>query len=158
MQSLCKKLGLRFYVSDSDFKELSCGGSCCGLTKDWNYQRAQFTEVLTYAKKKYEDFLQWNPGQFEKASCASTVTFDQFYGDIEPVFDFRWAHAQNFNTGGSKKRTKYYKMSMYDYIRYIWNSPFELNSPYKYFKGLLKPVKRDKSWNLVYVYNPTRIL
>jgi DNA repair photolyase len=36
MEAECKKVGMRFYVSDAHFKELCCNGSCCGLPSNWN--------------------------------------------------------------------------------------------------------------------------
>jgi hypothetical protein len=156
MEALCKKLGLRFYVSDADFKERSCNGSCCGLDKTWNYNRGQLTEVLVNSRQRYEDFLKRHPADVTGAAQASTVKYDEFYKGINDIFGFRWRHAQNYNTGGSKRRTKYNNMTMADFIRYLWNTPKEQNSPWNYFSGLLKPVSKDENGNLVYVFNPSR--
>jgi len=157
MRELCRKLRIRFYVSDADFKELSCNGSCCGLGKNWNYSRAQFTEVIVTARTRYETYLRQHPGDTSGAEKASRVTFDEFYSNAKDLFGFLWRHAQNFNTSGAKRRTLFYRMSMYDYIRYMWNSPNQKKSPYKYFSGSLKPVMSDSKGNLVYVYVPKPI-
>jgi DNA repair photolyase len=156
MEALCKKLGLRFYVSDADFKERSCNGSCCGLDKTWNYSRGQLTEVLVTSRKRYERYLRLHPVDILGAVKASTVKYDEFYSGVNELFGFRWRHAQNYNTGGSKRRAKYNNMTMADFIRYLWNTPKEQNSPWNYFSGLLKPVSKDENGNLVYVFNPSR--
>jgi len=57
MKQLCDELGLRFYVSDADWKELSHNGCCCGLSEGWNYSRGQFTEALMIAKR--EGRVRW---------------------------------------------------------------------------------------------------
>ena len=157
MEKLCQKVGMRFYVSDSDFKELSCNGSCCGLGRKWNYSRAQLTEVIVTARQRYNRFLQRHPEDTAGAENASRVTFAEFYLIAEKLYGgFRWRTALNFNTSSTMKRVKYQNMTMYDYIRFIWNSPKDRNSPYQYFNGLLKPIEKDSDGNLVYVFNPSR--
>lgn len=135
MEALCKKLGLRFYVSDAHHKEKCANGSCCGLGSKWNYSRAQFTEALMIAK------------------LNGKVHFSDISEGMEMFKKFRWRDAIGFNTGGTIKREMVNHWTMYDYIRSQWNTPNSMKSPYKYFSGILYPEsKLDKNNDVVYVY------
>lgn len=139
MEALCKKLGMRFYVSDAHHKDRCSNGSCCGLDTSWNYCRGQFTEVLNKAKNSKDGRVYWDRdmapylGMFKK---------------------FLWRNASSFNTQSQKTRCLRWKQTMYDYIHEIWNSPNNAKSPYKYFYGLLHPVEIDKNKDVVYKYCP----
>ena len=138
MEKLCKKLGIRFYVSDAHHKDKCEGGCCCGLDNSWNYSKGQLTEMLVLAKNREDHLVYWK--------------------DMEPHLQnfktFLWRRAENFNTSGNRARTKRWDWSMYDYIKDNWNTPNNAKSPYKYFKGLLRPIKLDNSGNVVYKYIP----
>lgn len=139
MKNLCDELGMRFYVSDSHFKEMSCNGSCCGLPPSWNYSRGQFTEALLLAKKN------------------GVVTYPEIRAEIDRLFSkFEWGRAEGFNCGSSEKRSKFYGMSMADYMHYLWNNPQNGQSPYKLFEGVLVPEGKDENGDLIYVYNQDR--
>lgn len=135
MYNLCKKLGVRFYVSDAHFKEYSNNGSCCGLTTDWNYYRGQFTEALMIAKNK------------------GTVHFSDIADECYKYMDFEGSPC-GFNTICAAARALHKKQSMYDYIREVWNSPNTFKSPYKYFAGVLIPIGLDKKHDVIYKYKP----
>jgi DNA repair photolyase len=134
MESLCKKIGLRFYVSDAHHKEKCNNGSCCGLSEKWNYSKGQFTEALFIAKKK---------GQ---------VMFSDISSGMEMYKKFRHRDADGFNTGGTIRREIMHNTTMFDYIRNQWNTPNSLKSPYKYFSGVLIPKNLDKNGDVIYVY------
>ena len=138
MESLCKELGMRFYVSDAHWKDKCEGGCCCGLDTDWNYFRGQYTEMLVLAKSRKDGIVTWQ--------------------DMEPHMDmfktFKFIYASGFNTTGSRVRTKYWNYTMYDWIKEIWNNPKQKKSPYVYFHGLLKPIRVDTNGDVVYQYNP----
>ena len=134
MKNLCDELGMRFYVSDSHFKELSCNGSCCGLPESWNYSRGQWTEALLLAKKN------------------GKVKYSEINQEINKFYNFEWKSACGFNTGGEEKRAKYNQMTMAEYMRYLWNQPAEGQSPYKLFEGILKPNGTDENGDLIYFY------
>lgn len=139
MKNLCDELGMRFYVSDSHFKEMSCNGSCCGLPPSWNYSRGQFTEALLLAKKN------------------GVVTYPEIRAEIDRLFSkFEWGRANGFNCGSSEKRAKFNGMSMADYMHYLWNNPQNGQSPYKLFEGVLVPEGKDENGDLIYVYNGER--
>lgn len=144
MKELCDKLGMRFYVSDAHWKHLSHNGCCCGLPSEWNYSRAQYTEILCLARDRAgedsEGLVYWND------MCN--------FGQMEMYKKFRYIYASGFNTVGTRHRTQHWNETMYDYLRNIWNNPNSGKSPYKYFRGLLKPVKKDNGGNVVYKYNP----
>lgn len=139
MKGLCDELGMRFYVSDSHFKELSCNGSCCGLPENWNYSRGQWTEALLLAKKN------------------GTVRYSEVKGEIDKYFShFKWWMGCGFNRGSSEKRAKFDGMTMADYMRYLWNQPKEGQSPYKLFEGILKPIGQDENGDIIYEYVKSR--
>jgi len=133
MQERCDKLGLRFYVSDAHFKERCANGSCCGLRPDWNYSRGQFTEALLIAKEKGQ--VRW--------------------ADIEPGLryaTFDYGNAEGFNQCTSERRAAHHDWSMKDYVRREWNNVNGGHSPYKYFGGVLHPIGRDESGDVIYEY------
>lgn len=137
MYDLCKKLDMRFYVSDAHFKELSSNGCCCGLPPEYDYSRGNFSAALQIAKRK------------------GVVTWDDVSKDMQ-FLEFDWNSACGFNTNSSDARAKYTSMTMKDYLRYLWNSPNKGQSPYKMFGGVLKPIAYDANKNIVYEYNPKR--
>lgn len=136
MEHAAEHMNMRFYVSDAHHKDRCANGSCCGLGEHWNYQRGQFTEMLHLAQSRESGEVSW----------------DDMEQHIAGLFDFSWRKAIGFNTGGTKQRCSRWNQSMYDYIHEIWNSPNSAKSPYKYFAGLLRPVRVDESGNVVYKY------
>lgn len=141
MKALCEELGMRFYVSDAHFKELSSNGSCCGLPPTWNYSRGQWCEALQIAKHSPDGIVRW----------------DDVRHDIEQlVSGFAWCRAQGYNCNSSEKRAKFDRMTMADYMRWLWNNPQSGQSPYKLFEGALVPEGKDPEGNLIYRYNGAR--
>ena len=106
----------------------------CGLSDKWNYSRGQFTQALILAKKN---------GRVKWADIAP---------DIEKLHQYGWYGAAAFNTTSCKVRAKFKVLTMAEYIRYIWNSPDNAKSPYKYFEGALFPDGTDSAGNLIYKY------
>lgn len=136
MQALCRKLGMRFYVSDAHFKERCDNGSCCGLPSNWNYSKGQFCEALQIAKRK------------------GKVTWDDIKTDAESLMSkFEMVKACGFNTKSSEFRAKFLGMSMAEYLRYLWNNPQAGQSPYKMFEGIISPQGKDDNGNLIYTYH-----
>jgi len=140
MRDLTHKLGMRFYVSDAHWKDQCDNGSCCGLPKDWNYSRAQYTELLCLAKKKPDGKVYW----------------DDMGSQINMYKKILYRYCEGFNTVGSRSRTTKWNDTVYDYLQMIWNHPNNAKSPYKYFAGLLRPVEVDSKGNVVYQYKPYR--
>lgn len=134
MQDLCRKLGMRFYVSDAHFKETCDNCCCCALDKDWNYSRGHFGAALQIAKRTGK--VQWR--DIEK---------DMYF------LDFKVERAEGFNLSSSENRAHYAGMTMKDYLRYLWNAPKRGQSPYKLFERVLKPDGYDEDGNIIYVYN-----
>lgn len=134
MKALCDELGMRFYVSDAQFKECSNNCCCCALNKDWDYSRGNFSSALQIAKK-----------------CGKV-----YWADIEKdmyFLNFPWRYAQGFNTNTSEAKAKYEGMTMKDYLHYLWNSPKMGQSPYKIFERVLIPDGYDADGNIIYKYN-----
>lgn len=134
MQKLCAELGMRFYVSDSHFKECSDNCCCCALNKDWNYSRGHFAAALQVAKKKGE--VRW-----------SDIEGDMYF------LEFPWDRAEGFNTNSAENRGKFKGMTMKQYLRYLWNNPKRGQSPYKIFEKVLLPDGLDENGDIIYRYN-----
>lgn len=137
MQDLCKELDMRFYVSDSHFKECSDNCCCCALNTDWNYSRGNFAAALQIAKKTGS--VRW-----------SDIEEDMYF------LDFDWNRAEGFNTNSTETRAKFRGMTMKDYLHYLWNSPKRGQSPYKIFEGVLKPDGTDENGDIIYRYDQSR--
>ena len=132
MQEKCDKLGLRFYVSDAHFKERCANGSCCGLRPDWNYSRGQFTEALVIAKEKGQ--VRW----------ADIVPGLEYLGSVKEGV---------INIGNAPNSwSPYHGMGMVGWIHHQWNNVNGRRSPYKYFGGVLHPIGRDESGDVIYEY------
>lgn len=134
MQDLCRKLGMRFYVSDAHFKETCDNCCCCALDKDWNYSRGHFGAALQIAKRTGK--VQWKD-----------IEQDMYF------LEFPYKKAEGFNTSTAENRAHYAGMTMKDYLRYLWNAPKRGQSPYKLFERVLKPNGYDEDGNIIYVYN-----
>lgn len=134
MKELCDELGMRFYVSDAHFKEVSNNCCCCALDKNWDYSRGNFAAALQLAKKHGK--VQWK--------------------DIEPdmyFLDFLWNKAIGFNTNSSENRAKFKNMTMKGYLHWLWNNPKMGQSPYKIFEKVLIPDGYDENGDIIYKYN-----
>lgn len=140
MKNLCDELGMRFYVSDAHFKELSCNGSCCGLSEEWNYSRGQWTQALLLAKKN------------------GKVRYCEISDEINKWFNFKFRSSCGFNISSSEKRAKFDGMTMAQYMRWLWNNPNQGQSPYKLFECVLKPTIFDENGDLIYEYVKERSL
>jgi DNA repair photolyase len=139
MEAECKARGLRFYVSDPDFKERSANGSCCGLPPDWPYARGQFTEALVIARERGE--VSWS--------------------DLEPHLDYAQfnavrAHYCQLVRSSSGRIAQFKHMTMAEAIRWHWNNPESGNSPWGLYRGVLRPDRLDEQGNLIYVYDSSR--
>ena len=142
MKETCDRRGVRFYVSDMDFKDACHNGSCCGLSEDWNYSRGQLTEAICIARKK------------------GTVRWSDIKEDVELLFSgFQYERGQGLNTNSAMNRAKYINMTLAQQVHYMWNSPKLANSPYGIFRGSLEPVMdamgnvaRDESGDIIYRY------
>lgn len=139
MDALCKKLGMRFYVSDAHHKDKCAGGSCCGLDTGWRYHKGQFTAALVEAKTKGE--VSWDFIEKNMLNCFREIKVVQ-------------AHGLNIARGTPEDRARFRNWTIYDYIHYIWNNPNHPRSPYRYFYGLLKPVRKTANGDLIYQYQP----
>ena len=135
MRELCDKLGMRFYVSDAHFKEVSDNGCCCGLPPEWDYSRGNFSYALQVAKRR--GTVRW-----------ADVEKDMYFLD-----GFQWHSAEGYNCSSSEARAKYMDMTMKDYLHYLWNSPHMGQSPYKQFGKVLLPDGVDASGDIIYKYN-----
>ena len=134
MKELCDKLGMRFYVSDSHFKEISNNACCCALPPEWEYSRGHFAAALQIAKKRGE--VHWS-------DIAQDMGF----------LDFPMVRAIGFNINSSENRAKYQGMTMQEYLRYLWNNPERGQSPYKLFERVLLPDGYDENNDIIYKYN-----
>jgi len=135
MEEACNQKGLRFYVSDAHFKERSHHGSCCGIPEHMDYNRGQYTEALVKAKKCGE-------------VCFSDISepAKELFGKLEA------GKAVGYNTNTTENRARIAGWTFYDMMRYHWNKPKTAKSPYKYFGGVLVPLRVDENGDVVYGY------
>lgn len=134
MKEVCDEVGLRFYVSDAHFKELCPNASCCGLRPSWNYSRGQFTQALLYAKRN------------------GTVRWSDIEQGLSYAEQLPYNRALGFNKGTVENEIAFRKFSMKDWIRWNWNNVNGGKSPYKYFGGILYPIGKDESGDIIYEY------
>jgi hypothetical protein len=134
MESACRESGIGFYVSDAHFKERSDSGCCCGMTDAWPWSRGQLCEGLQIAKEK---------GQ---------VRFSDIAGEMKFMSQFGYRNAEGMNTRNEEHRSKFVNMSLYDFLRYNWNTPRLGQSPAKFYGKVLVPVAKDENGDLVYEY------
>ena len=139
MDELCRKLGMRYYVSDAHYKEACTGSCCCGLPEDprYNYSRGNFSYALQLCKKN------------------GRVTFAEIDADMGHL-NFPWGKAEGYNTNSIERRAKFEYMTMRDYLRYLWNAPYAGQSPYTLFGGVMKPAGKDERGDIIYEYDSTK--
>lgn len=87
------------------------------------------------------------------AKKHGSVMFSEISNDILTLHTYEWRKAVGFNTCTSERLSKYYGMSMADYMRYLWNNPQNWQSPYKMYEGILIPDGKDENGDIVYKYN-----
>lgn len=136
MKEICDELGMRLYISDAHFKELSHNACCCGLPPEWDYSRGNYSYALQVAKKN------------------GVVHFSDISVHMMDNFDFPWGKAEGFNTNSQEKRFKYEGMTMKDYLRNTWNNPLAGQSPYKMFGKILQPDGIDENGDTIYRFHP----
>lgn len=136
MDELCQALGMRFYVSDSHFKECSNNACCCALPPEWEYSRGNFSAALQIAKRTGE--VRW-----------SDIEKDMYFLNFSAV---RAAGCQ-IARSSSESASKYSGMTMKEFLRYLWNNPKMGQSPYKIFERALKPSGTDENGDIIYKYN-----
>jgi len=138
MEAACAEVRMRFYVSDAHFKERCANGSCCGLPADWNYSKGQFCEALLLCKRN------------------GRVTWGEIADNLDHLKGFQWDRAEGFNSNSSEKRARFMGLTMYDYMRWLWNHPKAGQSPYTMFEGVMKPIEVDADQNIIYEYDEAR--
>lgn len=140
MKELCDRLGMRLYISDAHFKELSHGACCCGLPESWNYSRGHFSEALQICKAKGE--VRWS-------DIESAMTH------IENV---NYKGAEGFNTGSAERRAKFQGMTLKDYLHFLWNDPTAGQNPYIMFGGVMRPAELDENGDIIYRYDSSKTI
>lgn len=138
MYDLCKKLNMRFYVSDAHFKEVSCTGCCCGMPDKYNFSKGNFSAALQIAKKN------------------GVVYWSDIENDMHFIDSFTYLQARGLNSNSREKEAKFYYTSVKEYLRYLWNKPSMGQSPYKMFDRVLIPIGLDESKNIIYQFNPEK--
>lgn len=130
--------GLKFFVSDAHHKEASHGAGCCGLPDTGplsQINRGQYAEAILIAKKK--GFVRWEDIAEDAALILKVIPF----------------YAAEGFPGDTLDRAKRRYMSMYDYMRDMWNNPTSWMSPARYFGGALVPSGKDENGDIIYLYN-----
>lgn len=135
MQATAHTNGLSFYVSDAHFKERCDGDCCCGVPERLPFSRGQFTRALRLAR---------TTGRVRWADIEAPMAY---------MKGFLWRKAIGYNTMSSEKRSLLMTMTMYEYLRFLWNTPTVGQGPYQMFEGILRPAELDEDGNLIYEYD-----
>jgi hypothetical protein len=64
-----------------------------------------------------------------------------------------WKNAQGLNTATEEARLKNWNRTLFDMMKYIWNTPKRASSPWKYFSNMMIPDRIDEEGNIVYRFN-----
>lgn len=152
MLKACKKYGLKFAISDPDFKAYNFSGCCCGYpeTKEeynseiCNWSRGQLTYHLSKLRKKY-----WE-GQGKEAVY---LTWDEVKNTV--ANDWACEHRYfsdsiKYWTTDNRKRTQGHINEFLE----TWNNTRAADNPYNYFDGVLVPDHLDVNSNIVFRYSP----
>jgi hypothetical protein len=138
MQQLADHYGIAFFVSDAHHKEKSHAAGCCGLPDSGplsNIHRGQYAEAIQIAKQK------------------GIVYWSDIAPQAEGLKHIPFAQAEGYNLGSTRNRAQRKYMSMFDFMRQVWNDPRDLNSPARYFGGALVPSGVDAQGDIIYLYN-----
>ena len=140
LKELCDENNLKLYVSDPDFKELSCHGSCCGIPKSEsfeNFSKSQLTNLLVYMRDNDIKRISWDE-------------YVEMYKE-----DFEWQKQIGMSAVYALGKHAHHmkrNMTLFDHNRNVWNNPNQVSSPYRYLNGTLKPVGLNDKGNMVYEY------
>ena len=140
MRDFTHSLGLRFHVSDAFCRECNDACNCCGVPPEWDVsQTGNIGQAIIIARTKGE------------------VRFSDVAPGIYKFFNgFRWASAEEYNTGSNKARALKYDMTMAEFLRNNWNNIKGATSPAKGYGGILKPAGVDEKGDVIYKYNGKR--
>jgi len=137
--------GINFGCSDPDFKELNFAASCCGIPNDWGTLKNQLTNVLRLARIRH----------FKKED-NSKPTLIYLKDVIVDEDEEEWKHEHKFMGDEiCKTSINTSELSRIDHafiFKKKWNNPNNINSPYMYFDGKMKPYGIDKEGNVIYEY------
>ena len=140
MRDFTHSLGLRFHVSDAFCRECNDACNCCGVPPEWDVsQTGNIGQAIIIARTKGE------------------VRFSDVAPGIYKFFNgFRWASAEEYNTGSNKARALKYDMTMAEFLRNNWNNIKGATSPARAYGGILKPYGLDEKGDVIYKYNGKR--
>lgn len=138
MKARCDMHGIPFFVSDAHHKEASAGAGCCGLPSEGplsNYNRGQYSEAIQIAKQN---------GRVYWSDIAVLA---------EDLKNIPYGGAVGFNQGSTQGRAANRYLTMFDYMRNMWNNTKSWASPARYFGGALVPAGTDEHGDVIYLYN-----
>ena len=135
---LCQEAGIKYFISDSNHKEKSCGGSCCGLLPEngyfKDYAKMQMTNLIQLCKKQ---------GKLTLADALEqTDEVEMDWRENTKVQDY-------MNLGSGQGRSKRSGMSYQDFFMRQWNGGyFE-----KYFNKVIYKGGTDPDGNAIYYFD-----
>lgn len=138
MKERCDMHGIPFFVSDAHHKESSAAAGCCGLPSEGplsNYNKGQYSHAIKIAQEH---------GRV-------------YWSDIAPLAEdlknIPYGGAIGFNQGNTYGRATNRYLTMFDYMRNMWNKTTSWASPARYFGGALVPAGTDEHGDVIYLYN-----
>jgi hypothetical protein len=151
MARTANKLGMRFSVSDTSFKELGNVDGCCGVY--WN-DEGQGGECTRDGHASV--FL--NKGTITYALIFARKHGRVRWSDVEPTLG-EWAHsgkaieASTTYRGNERKSNMHREQTLFEALRGAWNDPNNSKSPYRYSQGKVRPLPElDEHGDVVYEY------
>lgn len=136
-----KKYWMQVFISCPKNKHQWAWPSCCGLPENnplFKFHKGQFTYALMLAKEKW---------RVERNDIGKHILYK----------NLQYVQATGINKANITNVWKYRWLTMYDYMRNLWNNTKSQNNPYRLFNWVLIPYWNDKDWNVIYKYNKNNL-
>ena len=147
MARTAMQLGMRFSVSDKEFKELGNVGGCCGIywddETDAGTRDGHAPVFLNRGTVTYATLFARDHGRVRWADVGGSLRWAD-----EPVN----SAALGGTLGSSAKRSASRDQTLTDLLRCWWNQPNHAKSLYRYTGGKLVPDGLDADGDVVYAY------
>ena len=145
MASAARKLGMRFAVSDKDFKELGTSDGCCGAYSNDEAANGYDGRAAVHLNRGTNTYAIIYAREHGKVT----------WSDIEPHLD--WAgELMDASIQGlmcsAATRQKNREKTLRDALHGMFNDPNNSKSPYRYSGGKVVPAGLDANGDMVYEY------
>lgn len=136
---------INFGCSDPDFKELNDFASCCCIPDDWGTIKNQLTNVLRLARIKHY-------AREDKSKPTLIYLKDVVVDEDEEEWKYEHKFIADEICKTSINTSELSRINHAYLFKKRWNNPNNINSPYMYFDGKMKPKGLDEEGNVIYEY------